>query len=297
MRKFAACGAACSRGRRPYNRPIALAEAASGHAPTCQAVSTALTENVERWVDRNHFLIRRLHSLTGIVPVGVFLIEHLFTNSLTLLSAAKFNEHVHWLHRLPYLPVIELLFIFLPLAFHAGYGVVIARTGRSNVEQYPWLDNWRYTLQRVTGWIALGFILVHLAHFRFAHWFGGPTYVGAPDPFGLTQLGFNQVLPSGVWITLYLVGLLSAVFHFCNGICTFCITWGITVGDRSRKRVSIGAAGLGMVLAAWGIASLIGLRMNFSPGEIEHRQVAERSHVRLDDAGTAAPGRTPDGGF
>lgn len=234
-----------------------------------------LTENVERWVDRNHFLLRRLHSLTGVLPVGVFLIEHLYTNSLMFLGAEKFNEHVRWLHDLPYLLIIEILFIFAPLAFHAGYGVVIARTGRSNAGQYPWLDNWRYTLQRVTGWIAVVFILVHLAHFRFAHWFGGPTYVGTDDAFALTQLGFSQVLPFGLWAAFYTVGLLAAVFHLCNGLCTFCITWGITVGDLARRRVAVGAAGLGVVLTAWGLMALVGLRTNMSPREIDHRKLAE----------------------
>ncbi len=233
-----------------------------------------MTEGVERWVDRNHFLLRRLHSLTGVVPVGVFLIEHLFTNSMAFLGAEKFNEHVKWIHGLPYLLLLEILLIFAPLAFHAGYGVWIARTGQSNAHQYPWLDNWRYTLQRVTGWIALAFILVHLAHFRFAHWFGGPVYVGSHDPFGLTQLGFGQVLPFGVWAAFYVIGLVSAVFHFCNGLCTFCISWGITVGDTSRRRVSIAAFGLGIVMVSWGVLSLAGLRMNPTVQETDHRKLA-----------------------
>lgn len=225
-------------------------------------------------MERNHFLLRRLHSLSGIVPVGVFLVEHLYTNALAFLGAHQFNEHVRWIHGLPFLPVIELLFIFLPLAFHAGYGIVIARTGESNVRQYPWLDNWRYTLQRVTGWIAVFFILVHLGHFRFAHWLGGPTYLGSPDPFAMTQLGFARVFPFEVWAAFYAVGVLASVFHFCNGICTFCITWGITIGDRSRRRVSVGAAGLGVVLASFGLLSLVGLRVNPPAGQADHRHIA-----------------------
>ncbi len=31
--------------------------------------------------DRYHFLIRKLHSLAGVIPLGVFLLEHLFLNS------------------------------------------------------------------------------------------------------------------------------------------------------------------------------------------------------------------------
>ena len=29
--------------------------------------------------------------------------------------------------------------------------------------------------------------------------------------------------------------MLACVFHFTNGIWTFCITWGITVGPRAQR--------------------------------------------------------------
>lgn len=215
----------------------------------------------ESWVRRHHFLLRRLHSLTGVVPVGAFLVVHLFTNSLAAYDPRSFDAHVRDIHALPYLTLVEVFGIFLPLAFHAGYGVVIARQGRSNVSSYPWLDNVRYTLQRVTGWIALVFIAVHLLHFRFAHWIGGPAYqevvARGMTPFDITQWGFVATpVPALLWILVYAVGLVAAVYHFCNGLGTFCITWGITVGDAARRRVLIGAAGLAVVLLIWGGASL-----------------------------------------
>ncbi|MFQ5806510.1 MAG: succinate dehydrogenase cytochrome b558 subunit [Phycisphaerae bacterium] len=220
-----------------------------------------MTENVGSWFTRHHFLLRRLHSLAGIVPVGAFLIEHLLTNSLAWFGPEKFNEQVHWLHNLHYLAVLEILFIFLPLAFHGGYGIVIALQGKSNALQYPYMDNWRYTLQRVTAWITVVFVVVHLMHFRFAHWFGGDAYVGTPDPFALTQQGFlNLLLPTWLWLVIYAVGLTAAVFHLCNGIVTFCITWGITISDASRKRISVAAAGVGAVLLIWGAMSLYALQ-------------------------------------
>ena len=33
------------------------------------------------FLDRHHYLLRRLHSLTGIMPIGMFLVMHLTTNS------------------------------------------------------------------------------------------------------------------------------------------------------------------------------------------------------------------------
>lgn len=210
---------------------------------------------------RHHFLLRRLHSLTGIIPVGFFLIEHLLTNSLAFLGQEHFNAQVQWIQDMHYLIALEILFIFLPLAYHGLYGVKIALEGRPNQNQYPYMDNWRYTLQRVTAWITLVFVIGHLAHFRFGHYFGvNATYADASENVGywaFTQEGFYRWLPVWAWMIFYVIGLTAAVFHFANGIGTFCITWGITVGDISRKRVSLAAGGLGVILLIWGIMTLI----------------------------------------
>lgn len=234
-----------------------------------------MTEDVDNWMTRNHFLLRRVHSLLGIIPVGVFLIEHLLTNSLAFWPE-EFNEQVHWLHDLHYLIWLEILFIFLPLAFHGIYGVAIAWTAKNNAAKYPYLDNWRFLLQRYTGVITLLFILVHLSHFRFAHWFGGEVYPGTPDPFGLTQRGFYEVPPGVWWFPVYLVGLTSAVYHFCNGMVTFCITWGIAISVQSRKRLSIAATGVFALLMIWGVMALYALRtVDYTPATLPE----ETAHV------------------
>jgi succinate dehydrogenase / fumarate reductase cytochrome b subunit len=211
------------------------------------------------FLDRHHFVLRRLHSLSGIVPVGAFLVNHLLANSTAFLGAKNFDHHIGIIHDLPWLPWIEFLFIILPLAFHAIYGLAIALEGRPNASQYPYMDNWRYTLQRVTAYIALAFIALHLAHFRFAYLFGGKAYGDAfPQFFTFTREAFNNMwMPLGAWIAIYAIGTAATIYHFCNGIVTFCITWGITVGDASRKKVSYGALALGLLLAAWGTTSLI----------------------------------------
>ncbi|MCB9857550.1 MAG: succinate dehydrogenase cytochrome b558 subunit [Phycisphaerales bacterium] len=223
---------------------------------------------------RNHFLLRRLHSLSGIVPIGVFLIEHLLTNSMAAYGQwtgeggrETFNHHVHFLHSMPYLPLLEIFGIFLPLAFHALYGIKIAMSAKHNVAQYPYMENTRFTLQRITGYIAFIFIIIHLLKFRFADLFpGGIPFLDhdIPDKFEITRRGLMEwkffgtetVVPAAVTLTLYVIGLAAAVYHFANGIFTFCITWGITVGERAQKRVSMAAAGLGLVLFIWGASSL-----------------------------------------
>jgi succinate dehydrogenase / fumarate reductase cytochrome b subunit len=199
-----------------------------------------------------HFLLRKLHSLSGIVPIGCFLIEHLLTNSRAFQwfgwfqsGPQQFNKAVHFLHELPFLPFLEIFGIFLPLAFHGLYGVIIALTGKSNVRDYPNLDNTRYLFQRVTGYIAIAFLVIHLLKFRFAHVVGwGPEFIGSEDPFEITRKGLMAWNPVGAFIvpawltfTMYWIGLAAACFHFGNGIWSFCITWGIAISPRGQRRV------------------------------------------------------------
>lgn len=214
-----------------------------------------------------HFLLRKLHSLTGIIPIGAFLTEHMLTNSMAFMGPEKFNDSVHSLHKLPYLWALETFGIFLPLAFHAIYGIKIAMSAEPNTHSYPYMANRRYTLQRITGYIAFLFIIVHLLKFRFAHLVGwGPEFMatGNHDKFEMTrnglmrweitQLGF--VVPAWITLSMYVVGLWAACYHFANGIWTFCISWGITVGEKAQKRVGALAAGVGIILFVWGSLSL-----------------------------------------
>jgi len=223
--------------------------------------------------EKNRFFLRKLHSLTGIIPVGVFLIEHMLTNSMAAWGEIsggagggkiEFNHHVHFLHSLPYLPLLEIFGIFLPLAFHAGYGIRIAMTAKRNAGNYPYMDNVRFSAQRMTGYIAVLFIVVHLFKFRFAHWFGGVPFLDGDikDKFEITRRGlmdwhlFGSPIPAGVTMFGYFIGLAASIFHFSNGIWTFCISWGITVGEKAQKRMGAVAASIGFVLLLWGTSSL-----------------------------------------
>ena len=46
---------------------------------------------------RHHLVLRRLHSLSGVVPIGVFLIEHLVTSSAILLGADEYQRDIDFI--------------------------------------------------------------------------------------------------------------------------------------------------------------------------------------------------------
>ena len=108
------------------------------------------------------FLWRKLHSLSGIVPIGAFLVEHILSNFEAVNGPLAYGLQVKFLNSLPLVRVLEWVFIFIPLTFHALYGVWIAFRGRANVNVYPWAGNWMYLTQRITGLIAFAYIVQHV---------------------------------------------------------------------------------------------------------------------------------------
>ncbi len=207
--------------------------------------------------DRYHFLVRRLHSLSGIIPVGVFLCIHLSINASIMAGPRAFQfavERIHMLDSLGILKAVEVLFIFIPIAFHAFVGILIWLSGKSNVTTYQYVGNLRYTLQRWTGIIALFFIVAHLWHI---HWIipGGHEF----DAHAAAQSTI-LAMQDGWAAPVYALGMLCAVFHLANGIWTFLIVWGITIGPRSQTISGCVCAVIGIVLAIFGTGSLITLK-------------------------------------
>lgn len=212
---------------------------------------------------RNEFLIRRLHSLSGIVPVGAYMVVHLLVNSSLVNGPGAFQTNVNQIHSLgkALLP-IEWLFIFLPILFHLVVGVWIIRTGRSNIDRYRYVSNMRYTWQRWTGVIAAVFIFFHVFHLH--GWFHSEYWLKhVAEPLGMANFRpYNAAstlalaMKGFVWPIFYLVGVLACVFHFANGVWTFGITWGIWVGPKAQRNASYVCALAGVGLAVVGITSL-----------------------------------------
>ena len=201
---------------------------------------------------RRHFYLRRLHSLSGVVPVGLFLVEHLWTNARAVYGRDAFNRGVGDIQALPFLAWIELLGIGLPLAFHALYGFVIAAQARPNVGRYGWSRNWMYLLQRVTGVVAFVFIVVHLWEFRVQKLLGRMAW---QDFYGRLVTDLDVAHPA--LFVLYFLGITAAVFHFANGLWLVGNTWGITLGERSMRRSAVLCGLLGVLLWGLGMNTLL----------------------------------------
>ncbi|WP_075982500.1 succinate dehydrogenase cytochrome b558 subunit [Bacillus massilinigeriensis] len=171
------------------------------------------------------FFNRRLHSLLGVIPVGLFLCQHLVVNQFATRGEESFNKAAGFMDALPFKIFLEIFIIFLPLLFHAIYGLYIAFTAKNNTSRFGFFRNWMFLLQRVTGVITLIFVTWHVWETRVQAAFG------AEVNFEMME----NILSNPFMLWFYIIGIVSAIFHFANGLWSFFVSWGITVSPRSQQ--------------------------------------------------------------
>jgi succinate dehydrogenase / fumarate reductase cytochrome b subunit len=200
--------------------------------------------------DRTYYQLKRLHSLTGVVPIGLFLLEHFYTNSAVLHGGAAFNRAAAFLADIPYVQLVELLGIGVPILFHMALGVVIATTGQANAGRHGYARNWMYLLQRASGLLLVAYIAYHVWSTRLS-----PEVLrGETDLYTL----MNHQLQNPAVFLFYAAGVLAAAFHFGNGLFGFAIHWGIATGRNAQRYAARFGFAVFVVLAVVGLNALLG---------------------------------------
>jgi succinate dehydrogenase / fumarate reductase cytochrome b subunit len=212
------------------------------------------------------FLLRRLHSLTGLV-FGGYIVVHLLVNA-TLIQGQHpkdiYQQQVDKIHSLPFLIAIEWAFIFLPILFHTVYGIWIAFAGRPNALDYPYGKNIYYTLQRISALFIAGFMLFHVLGMR--GWFG--SSIAFEYGHGLATYTTERHINAHWTIAyvLYPLGILASCYHLANGFWTAAITWGVTVSGGAQRRWGWVCAALFVVTFGCGMTAWIAaLRLKGMP--------------------------------
>jgi len=206
-----------------------------------------------------HFLLRRLHSLSGIT-FGGYVTLHLTINA-SVVEGSVYQTQVNTIHSLPFLPLVEWGLLFLPLIYHAIYGTWIALTGQPNVINYAYGRNWLYLLQRISAAILFFFILFHVMALKHGLFGTGLSFTWQE---ALASLGRHMHQFGFVTYVVYPLGILAACFHFANGMWAAGITWGLTVGARAQRRWGIVCLVLFLASLTAGTTALIA-GMNIAP--------------------------------
>jgi succinate dehydrogenase / fumarate reductase cytochrome b subunit len=87
----------------------------------------------------------------------------------------------------------------------------------------------------------------------------------------------HNIATNPVMFTIYVIGIIAAVFHFSNGMWSFLVSWGITVGPRAQRISTFVWLGVFVVMAVMFIMSLTA----FTDTQFEQLPAAA-SHIGLN---------------
>ena len=120
------------------------------------------------------------------------------------------------------------------------------------------------------------FIVLHLWH---VHWI-----IPGGAEFDAHDAARTTVQALGRWWAgpVYAIGVLCAVFHLANGIWTFLITWGITIGPRSQTISGRVCLIIGILLGLLGIGALIKIK-TMDTSTMTSPSVVQRHTTGFDD--------------
>ena len=215
---------------------------------------------------KDSYLLHKLHSLSGVIPIGAFMIFHLTMNAYSLRPDGEgegaFNTVIKAISYAPFVQVLEVGAIFAPIIFHAIYGMIIIRSMQSiggNVVHYggkEYTRNYLYILQRWSGVVALFYLLFHtIDTTMFKYWW--ELNYGHEQGFrSVSYAAMAYRFSNPVYLIAYLIGIAAAAFHLGNGISSFAIRWGLAIGKAAQRNaavlgavVCLGLTGLGWVIA------------------------------------------------
>jgi len=221
----------------------------------------------QRTRDQIHYLILKTHSLTGLIPVGAFLVLHFSINSLRTVGVWPYQISIDIINNLPFLILVEVGFIIIPILFHSLVGFYIYFSGKPNPFRYNYPHNWMYTLQRISGAIIFVFLIYHLAttvvpKIRY----GNIQFAAAPYLIDI----MNQEFKTWDGRIIYAVGIIAATFHLSSGLWGFCVSWGILIGRRAQRNAGYVFALFGLVLTIMGLATV--LEFSLHPVGVEATQ-------------------------
>jgi succinate dehydrogenase / fumarate reductase, cytochrome b subunit len=199
--------------------------------------------------DRAYASLKRLQILTGVVPVGLFLLSHLLTNTRAIAGPDAFDRMAMAIDHIPGIVPIELAAIAAPMALHIGLGIALGTTPQAADDTRGYTRPWMLIAQRVTGFWLVVYVVFHVFATRFAP-------ARQPDGADLFALMAGTLRHPGM-LLFHVSGVLAAAFHFGNGLVALAGPWVMDAGPRGRALAErLGAVSF-VVLSLVGIHALL----------------------------------------
>jgi len=167
-------------------------------------------------------------SLLGVVPLGVYVVLHLWTNMHSALGPEAFDAALVESRNKPAFLFLEIVGLGLPILMHTAIGLGIIVKMRANNVRYGYFRNLRYLLQRLSALGVLLFLGAHVVKARIL-----PATQGTHE----TWQGMHEALSEPITFTVYALGLLGVSYHLANGLWGASLTMGLAVGPRAQTRM------------------------------------------------------------
>ena len=196
------------------------------------------------------FVRARLGSFLAVVPLSIWVINHLWRNLSAFQGAKAWTDDVTtYSHPLAFFA--SSVIALLPIALHTVWG--IGRIASTRPNRQPFFSNLKYVLQRLS---AIGLLLFLGAHLWLATLHPRLT-IGRPEPFSDISHEMHHHAPT---LIVYVLGVLGVSYHLANGLQTFAMGWGVISSRRGLKKLDVFvwlmfvlllAMGWGAVYAIW----------------------------------------------
>jgi succinate dehydrogenase / fumarate reductase cytochrome b subunit len=189
----------------------------------------------------------------GIVPLGVYVVLHLWTNMQSLAGPQAFDAALVASRNHPAFLFLEVFGLGLPIVVHAGIGIAETLRSRPNNPAYNYFGNLEYVLQRVTAIGLLLFIGAHVYLARISPAMNSP--VGHE-----TWAGMHEALSEWDTFIVYTLGTLGVSYHLANGVRTASIRLGLAVSERAQRRMQYVGMALLVILVGMSGAAIYGFK-------------------------------------
>ncbi len=237
---------------------------------------------------RDSYLLHKLHSLSGILPIGLFMIFHLTVNSYSLRGANEFNVAAKAISYAPFIVLLEIGIIAIPILFHAIYGIFIAMEMQGpggNVSYYGYQRNWLYVLQRWSGVVALAYLLWHTYDTTFTKYYIELTGGEVGHELGFKAISFDAMawrMANPIYLAFQIFGVTAAAFHLGNGLLNFAIRWGIAIGREAQRIAAAFGWVVGLGLTVLGAAIAINFANHGRELRNQYSTLDELIHANVD---------------
>ena len=200
------------------------------------------------------FYLRKLFSFLGVLPLGLYVVWHLWNNAYALSGAESFDRRLQEVVQAPFYRPLVILLVYLPLLYHAIYGTFISAKSRPNLGVMPTYTNFKYVLRRLSGIGVFLFVCAHVYKTTIE-----PRLEGYEIDFHHMREGLSEPLT----LLVYGLGLTGVAYHLADGLWLFGVEHGWWTGERGMRRAEVVTIGFGvLLLIAFGVTVAAFLRVS-----------------------------------